>query len=138
DVCNLLDLEQVNKVKARLSDEVTTITPIPDRLGRMQDTTLINEDGLYDVILDSRKPEAKKLRKWVTSEVLPSIRKTGTYMTPEVVEKTLLDPDFIIKIATELKEEQSKRKKVEQELEHAKPKLVFASAVETSNTSILI
>lgn len=80
DVCRVLDL-QPSRVKDRLGDGVISSNPIPDSLGRMQNTNFVNEDGLYDVILDSRKPEAKMFRKWVTSDVLPTIRKTGGYIT---------------------------------------------------------
>ena len=79
DVCKALDLN-TNGVRARLSDGVISTYPILDRLGREQEASFVNEDGLYDVILDSRKPEAKQFRKWITSEVLPSIRKSGGYM----------------------------------------------------------
>ena len=78
DVCNALELNS-GDVRKRLTDEVVSIHPILDSLGRQQKTNFINEDGLYDVVLDSRKENAKRLRKWVTSEVLPSIRKTGSY-----------------------------------------------------------
>lgn len=73
DVARVLGLK-TSKLVQRLSDDVLSKYPISDSLGREQVTNFINEDGLYDVILDSRKPEAKRFRKWVTSEVLPSIR----------------------------------------------------------------
>jgi len=79
DVCKILDL-QGSAVLRRLSDDVISNHPIIDNLGRTQIANFVNEDGLYDVILDSRKPEAKAFRKWITSEVLPAIRKTGGYM----------------------------------------------------------
>lgn len=79
DVCKTLDLNP-SRVKDRLEDGVTTTHPIVDSLNRTQSATFVNEDGLYDVILDSRKPEAKAFRKWVTGEVLPSIRKDGGYI----------------------------------------------------------
>jgi prophage antirepressor-like protein len=78
DVCKALGLE-AKHVMERLDDGVVSTDIIIDRLGRNQNANFVNEDGLYDVILDSRKPEAKAFRKWVTSEVLPSIRKTGSY-----------------------------------------------------------
>ncbi len=78
DVCKALELRQ-GDVRQRLTDGVVSTQPILDSLGREQLANFVNEDGLYDVILDSRKPEAKQFRKWVTSEVLPSIRKTGSY-----------------------------------------------------------
>lgn len=74
DVCKILGLDS-SQVMKRLDGGVVSIHPISDALGRIRDTNFVNEDGLYDVILDSRKPAAKRLRKWVTSEVLPSIRK---------------------------------------------------------------
>lgn len=79
DICAVLDLTP-SKVAQRLSDDVLSKYPIPDNLGREQVTNFVNEDGLYDVILDSRKPEARAFRKWITSEVLPEIRKSGGYM----------------------------------------------------------
>lgn len=78
DLCSILEL-QASAVMRRLEDDVTTNHPISDNLGRTQQANFVNEDGLYDVILDSRKPEARKFRKWITSEVLPSIRATGSY-----------------------------------------------------------
>ncbi|WP_040932036.1 Bro-N domain-containing protein, partial [Paenibacillus larvae] len=79
DVCSILELSNPRMVKERLSDDVSSTYSIPDSLGRLQPTTIINEDGLYDVILESRKSEAREFRKWVTRDVLPSIRKTGMY-----------------------------------------------------------
>lgn len=79
DLCRVLDLTP-SKVAQRLGDDVLSKYPITDALGREQMANFINEDGLYDSIFDSRKPEARKFRKWVTSEVLPSIRKSGGYM----------------------------------------------------------
>lgn len=79
DVCTAMEIEQVAGLRRRLTDDVILNHLIPDALGRQQDTMIINEDGLYDVILESRKPKAKAFRKWVTRDVLPTIRKTGTY-----------------------------------------------------------
>lgn len=78
DVCRALELT-AGKVAQRLGDDVLSKHPIFDSIGREQQALFVNEDGLYDVILDSRKPSAKKFRKWVTSEVLPSLRKHGSY-----------------------------------------------------------
>lgn len=137
DVCKTLDLRQ-GDVRQRLSDGVVSTQPIIDSLGREQQANFVNEDGLYDVILDSRKPEAKQFRKWVTSEVLPSIRRHGAYMTPETIEKALLDPDTVIQLATTLKEERQKRLQAEQKNEEMKPKVLFADAVATSQRSCLV
>ena len=100
--------------------------------------TIINESGLYSLVLSSKLPTAKKFKRWVTSEVLPTIRKTGAYATDDTLEKMLASPDFGIKLLTELKSEQEKRKAAEATIEEQKPKVLFAQAVETSKTSILI
>lgn len=90
DVCKAVGLT-TNGVSRRLQDDVISNHPICDSLGRTQQAIFVNEDGLYDVILDSRKPEARSFRKWITSDVLPSIRKTGGYIattqedTPELI-----------------------------------------------------
>lgn len=78
DLCAAVELDS-KQVTRRLEDEVVSKHPIVDSLGRVQMASFVNEDGLYDVLLDSRKREAKRFRKWVTSDVLPKIRKTGEY-----------------------------------------------------------
>lgn len=99
---------------------------------------VINEAGVYDLIFDSQLPKAHEFKHWVTSEVLPAIRKHGAYMTPQTIEKALLNPDTIINLATQLKKEQEQRKQRQAENEQMKPKALFADAVSTSNSSILI
>lgn len=99
---------------------------------------LINESGLYALILSSKLPTAKEFKHWVTSEVLPAIHKHGAYMTPQTIEKALLNPDTIINLATQLKEEQQKRKQLQEENEVMKPKALFADAVATSKSAILV
>lgn len=103
--------------------------------------TIINESGLYSLILSSKLPKAKEFKHWVTSEVLPAIRKHGMYATEELLD----NPDFAIKVFAELKVEREKRKLLEstvkeqeQQIEQDKPKVVFADAVSTAKTSILI
>lgn len=81
---------------------------------------IINESGLYSLILSSKLPRAKEFKRWVTSDVLPAIRKHGGYLTPEKVEEALLNPDTIIKLATELKAEREARKNAELEAASAK------------------
>lgn len=105
DVCKALDLS-AKGVKQRLSDEVISNYPIVDTLGRKQQALFVNEDGLYDVILDSRKPEAKAFRKWITSEVLPSIRKSGGYIAAKADES----PEEIMARALRVADETLKRK----------------------------
>ena len=106
--------------------------------GQNREMYIINESGLYSLMLSSKLPTARKFKRWVTSEVLPSIRKHGAYMTPEKLEDVLLHPDTLIRLAQNLKEEQEKRRALEAKVEEDKPKVVFAEAVETSHTSILV
>lgn len=87
---------------------------------QLKETIIINESGVYSLILSSKLPTAKKFKHWVTSEVLPAIRKHGGYLTPEKVEEALLNPDTIIKLATELKAEREARKHAELEAASAK------------------
>ncbi|EPC46359.1 prophage antirepressor [Lacticaseibacillus paracasei subsp. paracasei Lpp219] len=107
-------------------------------LGRQGSANFISEPGLYKLIGASRKPAAKRFNRWVTHEVLPSIRKHGAYMTPETIEKAIYNPDFIINLATKLKDEQAKTAALTADNETMKPKALFADAVATSHTSILI
>ena len=109
-----------------------------DSVGRQQQAKFINEGNLYRLIVSSKLPTAEKFEKWVYDEVLPAIRKHGAYMTADTIEKVLSDPDTIIKIATQLKEEQAKRMLLEVKVEEQKPKVLFADAVATSKTSILV
>lgn len=138
DVCGVLDLAP-RVVKQRLGDDVCSTYPIQDRLGRTQQATFVNEDGLYDVILDSRKPEAKRFRKWITSDVLPSIRKDGGYIatTEEDDEESIMARAVLIANKTIEKKNKkiAEQKKV---IESQKPKVLFADSVEASQTSILI
>ena len=119
DVCKMLGLKSWH-VKERLGDNIVSTEVISDSLGRQRVVNFITEDGLYDVILDSRKPEAKRFRKWVTSEVLPTIRKHGAYMTKDALERAIAEPDFLIQLATTLKEEKTRRLEAEQQCEAQK------------------
>lgn len=128
-----------NAISAHVDEEDKTTTLIQGNGSNYKSkTTIINESGLYSLVLSSKLPTAKKFKRWVTSEVLPSIRKNGGYLTPEKVEEVLSNPDTIIKLATDLKEERAKRKEAENRLEEAKPKVLFANAVTESDGTILI
>lgn len=100
----------------------------------VQEMTIINESGLYSLVLSSKLPTAKKFKRWVTSEVLPSIRKHGAY----AVDQLLDNPDLAIKAFTALKEEREKRQALEAQARVDKPKVLFADAVSTAHTSILV
>ncbi|MGR8829740.1 phage antirepressor [Leuconostoc citreum] len=88
---------------------------VTDNLGRLQETTLINESGVYSLIFGSKLENAKRFKKWVTSEVLPAIRKHGAYMTDKTIEDVLTNPDTIIRLATDLKNEQQAKLALQQE-----------------------
>lgn len=98
--------------------------------------TVINESGLYSLILGSKLPQAKEFKYWVTSEVLPTIRKHGAYMTDEKIEEVLLNPDTIIKLATELKTERERRSIAEQRVNELTPKASYYDLV-LSNESLV-
>lgn len=99
---------------------------------------IINESGLYSLVLSSKLKKAKEFKRWVTSEVIPAVRKHGGYLTNEKIEEVLNDPDTIIKLATSLKEERARRAETERQLEAAKPKVIFADAVSASDNTVLI
>lgn len=113
DVCEVLGIADHKVTTRRLDGDEVCQTPLIDSIGRKQETTIVNESGLYNVILRSDKPEAKPFRKWVTGEVLPSIRKHGAYMTQETLQAALLSPDTMIALCQQLKDEQCKRQKLE-------------------------
>lgn len=135
DVCNALDLKNPTVSVGRLDeDEVTKFN-----LGGLSgESNIVSEYGLYNLILASRKKEAKKFKRWITHEVIPSIRKHGAYMSSDVIEKTLSDPDYLIRLATNLKEEKAKRALAEAQIERDKPKVLFADTVSSSNKSCLV
>lgn len=136
DICKILNL-QPGATKNRLDEKGVSLINTPTN-GGMQNIVYVNEKNLYKAIMRSDKPEAEAFQDWVCGDVLPSIRKHGAYMTPETIEKTLTSPDFIIKLATQLKDEQEKRKQAEAKIEADKPKVLFSEAVEASKKSILI
>lgn len=134
DVCECLGLANPTVSVNRLDyDERAKFN-----LGRQGWVNIVNEYGLYNLVLGSRKPEAKNFKRWVTHEVLPAIRKHGGYLTPDKVEEILTNPDSIIRLATQLKEERAKRAEAEKVIEEQRPKALFADAVSASKTSILI
>lgn len=147
DVAEILGYSNTRKAlqdHVDLEDKKDGVT-IRDSIGRSQRPTIINESGLYSLILSSKMPNAKRFKRWVTSEVLPAIRKHGAYMTDEKIEEVLTDPDTIIKLATQLKDErqqrlieQQLRRDAESQVREMKPKALFADSVATSKSTILI
>lgn len=120
DIATALGYTNTRKaLNDHVDDEDKGVTK-SDTLGGAQEMTVINESGLYSLVLSSKLPTAKKFKHWITSEVLPAIRKHGAYMTPEKIEEALLNPDTLIKLATELKAEREARKHAELEAASAK------------------
>ena len=138
DVAAALGYKEPTKAaREKVDDDDKGVSKIDTPSG-IQEMTIINESGLYCLVLSSKLPTAKKFKRWVTNEVIPSIRKHGAYMTPETLEKVLLSPDTLMQLAQNLKDEQEKRKALEAQIESQKPAVLFTGAVETSKTSILI
>ncbi len=106
--------------------------------GGEQEMSFIPEGDVYRLIAHSKLPKAQEFESWVFDEVLPTIRKNGAYMTDDTLEKALTSPDFLIQLATQLKEEKEARRALEAENAAMHPKALFADAVTASHTSILI
>lgn len=139
DVADILGYKDtVNALKAHVDEEDKTGWQITTPSRGTQTATIINESGVYALVFGSKLPKAKAFKRWVTSEVIPAIRKHGGYLTPDKVEEILTDPDAIIRLATQLKEERAKRAAAEKVIEEQRPKALFADAVSASKTSILI
>lgn len=137
DVCSALDISNTSQALTRLDDDEKNTIILNEGIGN-PNKSIVSEYGLYNLILASRKKEAKKFKRWITHEVIPTIRKHGAYMTSEVIEKTLSDPDYLIRLATNLKEEKAKRALAEAQIERDKPKVLFADTVSASNKSCLV
>lgn len=140
DVAKALGYERGAKA---ISDHVDTEdrheVPIQDSIGRMQKTAFINESGLYALVLSSKLPDAKKFKRWVTSEVLPSIRKNGGYIAGQ---ESLSDDELMAKALLVAQNKIAERDSIiaekQKQIEQMKPKQIFADAVSASHTSILI
>jgi len=109
DVCDVLEIDNPRNVAARLDDDEKGVHNT-DTPGGQQEMTIVSESGLYSAILLSRKPEAKAFKRWITHEVLPSIRKHGMYATDATIDKIIADPEYGIKLLTALRDEQDKNK----------------------------
>ena len=119
DVCRVLELPQVAKVVQRLDKDVLSTHPL-ETAGGIQQMYFVNEDGLYDVILDSRKPIAKRFRKWLTGEVVPSIRKTGMYINPDKITS-----DMVIALGMRMKELETKNALLTTQVAELQPKASY-------------
>ena len=127
DVCKALELGNPSMTVERLDADEKGISSI-DTLGGKQRMAIINEPGLYSVILCSRKPEAKAFKRWITHEVIPAIRKYGGYMTKSLLEQVLENPNLIYEFARRMLAEKQKNERLKQELDRAKPKADYYDA----------
>ena len=145
DVAKILGYSNYRKAVFEHVDDEDKLRTQIRYAGQNREVTVINESGLYSLILSSKMPNARKFKRWVTSEVLPAIRKHGAYMTDEKIEEVLTDPDTIIKLATQLKDERQQRliehqlrKDAENQVHEMKPKALFADSVATSKSTVLV
>lgn len=132
DVCRALEIGNSRQALTRLDDDEKNTVILNDGIPGNPNMTIINEAGLYALVLSSRKPEAKAFKRWVTHEVLPTIRQHGAYMTGTTLERALNEPDFLISLATKLKAEREARAKLEldktvltQQIAELKPKASY-------------
>ena len=147
DVCAILGIENSKHVKMRLEDdEVGSFDlPHPQNPSKMLGMLCVNEPGLYNVIIRSDKPESRKFKRWVTHEVLPSIRKHGAYMTAKTMEELLSDPDTLIDLIKTLKHEREKSKALIEENEkqshiigELKPKADYVDLILSSKRAMTV
>ncbi|HFC9237556.1 phage antirepressor KilAC domain-containing protein [Enterococcus faecium] len=138
DVAEILGYERADNAVRNHVDEEDRLMHRISASGQNRNMTIINESGLYSLILKSKLPSAKKFKRWVTSEVLPAIRKHGGYLTPEKVEEALLNPDTIIQLATKLKEERTGRLIAEQKIAEYEPKISYLDSILSSTDSVTI
>ncbi len=138
DVADILGYSNPRDALAKhVDDEDRSDVAIHDG-SQNRNMTVINESGLYSLILRSQLPTAKQFKHWVTSEVLPTIRKHGMYATPQTLEQMLNDPDSMIKVLQTLKEERTARLQAEETNRINAPKVLFADSVAQAETDILV
>lgn len=134
DVADILGYSNSRDALSKHVDSDDKLTSQIATLGQNRNQTIINESGLYSLILSSKLPQAKEFKRWVTSDVLPTIRKNGMFATDELLD----NPDFAIATLQKLKEEREAKRQLEAQIEADKPKVIFADAVSASKSSILI
>ena len=137
DVCDVLSIQNYRNVSAKLEDDEKDVHQM-DTLGGLQKIIIVNESGLYKTIFRSDKPEAKKFMRWITHEVLPTIRKHGAYITSDKMEELMTDPDTWVKLIRTLQQERREKAMLQNQIEIDRPKIVFADAVSVSESDVLI
>lgn len=138
DVATILGYSNGPKAMRDHVDEEDKLTERIVMSGQNREVIVINESGLYSLILSSKMPNARKFKRWVTSEVLPTIRKHGAYMTDETLAKAITSPEFGIMLLTELKNEREQKEQAQQQLKAQEPQVIFAKTVEVSQNSVAV
>ena len=140
DVCRALEIDDTGRAVGRLDQDESTRIEIahPQNPLKTLEVLAVSEPGLYSLVLGSRKPEARMFKRWITHDVIPAIRSHGGYLTPELTERVLTDPDTIIRLATDLKQERSARIEAERRIAKDAPKVLFADAVSQTSNEILV
>ena len=137
DVAKALGYRMASDMTRRL-DEDEKGTRSMRTPGGEQELSVISEAGLYNAILGSKVPGAREFKRWVTHEVIPSIRRHGAYATPVTIDRIIADPQFGIRLLTELKEERDRSAALEAENHELRPKALFADAVAASDGTCLV
>lgn len=127
DVCRALDIRNSRDAFSRLEDDEKGVG-LTDTPGGKQKVTIVNEPGLYSLIMGSRKPEARAFKHWITHEVIPSIRKHGAYMTDSLMDQVMQNPQMIYKMAEKLLTEHNRAERLNKELQATKPKAAYFDA----------
>lgn len=138
DVCDCLDISNSRQALSRLDNDEKNSVILNDGTPGNPEKSIVNEYGLYNLVLSSRKPEAKEFKRWITHDVIPSIRQHGAYMTVDTVERAMNDPDFLIGLLTNFKQVKAEKEQALKQIEADRPKVLFADAVSASRTSILV
>lgn len=138
DVCDCLDISNSRQALSRLDNDEKNSVILNDGTPGNPEKSIVNEYGLYNLVLSSRKPEAKEFKRWITHDVIPSIRQHGAYMTVDTVERAMNDPDFLIGLLTNFKQVKAEKEQALEQIEADRPKVLFADAVSASRTSILV
>lgn len=137
DICKVLGHTNSRVAVASLDEDEKGVSKVYT-LGGEQQMTVVNEAGMYQLVIRSNLPAAKAFKRWITHEVIPTIRRHGAYATETTIESIIADPESGIKLLQALKAEQERRKEAEAIAEAQRPKALFADAVAASDNSILV
>lgn len=138
DVCDVLEIKNVSHALRRLDDDEKNTIVLNDGSPGNPIASIINEPGLYTLVLSSRKPEAREFKRWITHEVIPSIRKHGIYATSEMIDQMLADPETMIRTLKALQEERQQRKALEEKIAIDSPYTNLGKGISNNDNDILM